>query len=106
MIVVTPEMAVASEEERESHKYKLVPPAKDPIQAVCTCGWTGPYATEWRQHRESEGLKAAFALVPLLKPEDAFTIESWYRFYLDHPNSAQVPDEALMNRLANMVNGH
>jgi hypothetical protein len=57
---ITDEMADAAEIERESHRYRLLDLADDPIQAVCSCGkWQGPYAVEFRRHREKEGLRAA-----------------------------------------------
>ena len=57
--VITDEVALAVAEERESHKYTLTI-GSNPPEAVCTCGWRGPYAHEWRLHRERAALEAAF----------------------------------------------
>jgi hypothetical protein len=59
---ITEEMALAAQEARESHRYRLLP-FTEPLEVECTCGWVGPYAIKWRAHRESEGLKVALAPV-------------------------------------------
>lgn len=45
------------EEEIRFHRYSLVPNSNPP-EAVCVCGWVGPYAGEWRRHRHRAALSA------------------------------------------------